>query len=822
MALLESIGQDIRYALRMMRKSAGLTTVAILSLALGIGATTAIFFVLNALMLKPLPVLEPNRLVEVARSDIPNNHTSAIWNQIRSQQDILSSVFAYSETSFDLANGGEKHSVSGLYASGDYFHTLGVSAILGRTLAASDDKRGAAPVCVISYGLWQLQYGQSQSAIGSMLLLDGHPFEVVGVAPRRFFGVDVGDSFEVIVPLETERIIHSRRPALDDPHAWRWSVVGRLKPGVSVAQADARLRVLGPTIFKASLPPQADEKTWQSLLRLTLIVRPMPNGISYPRYRYGQAVLLMMVMVGVVLIITCTNLANLLLARATRRQREIATRLTLGASRWRLVRQLLTESVALSIFGAAFGLFVARWGSEALVSAASSSRDPLFLDLSWDLRVVAFSLTTTVACALLFGLAPALRATRLPLYSAMKIGAAPGIGSHRFSGAPLIVTQVGLSMVLLVSAGLLVRTLQALLAKDLGYEPRGVLVVGVGWEGTDDDPQRQAFLGEELLTQFRSVPGIVSAARSASTAPGTSQPIAIIHMPAGPERRYPIFPIFVSPGSFRTRQTPLPVGRDFRPDDTQTSPAVVILSETAAHAFFPGVNPLGLTYRQFDPESNRREESVEVVGIAKDVQYRRPDDAPLAIVYRPLAQCPATCSLPGRYELRFAGPLPEIRERVKNSARNVDSHLALDFRLMTDEDNEVIKRERLTAMLSACFGLLTLVLAAIGIYGVTSHATSQRTYEIGVRMALGARPGDVFRMITGEAIRGVGAGVALGASAAFGAARAMRGVLFGVTPADPLTFISAACLMLSVAAVAAFLPAYRASKADPIIALRVE
>jgi len=404
----------------------------------------------------------------------------------------------------------------------------------------------------------------------------------------------------------------------------------------------------------------------------------------------------------------------------------------------------------------------------------------------------------------------------------MKSGSTPRMGRHRFSGAPLIVTQVSLSMVLLVSAGLLVRTLQALLAQDLGYEPRGLLLVRAGLEGTDENPQRQAFVGDELLAEFRSVPGIVSAAQSVPTASRTTLPIAIVHLPGGPERRLPGFFMFVSPGMFRTRRIPLAAGRDFSQDDGTASPAVAILSETAARSLFPGVIPLGLTFRQVDRESNRQEDSVEIVGIAKDAQYGRPNGEPLPIVYRPLSQCPASCSLPGTYELRFAGPLLEITERVKSAAANLDSHLALDFRLMSDEVNGTVQRERLTAILAAIFGLLTVALAVIGIYGVTSCAASQRTHEIGVRMALGAQPGAVFRMIVGETMSVVLAGVALGGTAGFGAARAIQGMLFGVAPADPLTFTFAVCLMLFVATIAALFPAYRASKADPIIALRVE
>ena len=396
------------------------------------------------------------------------------------------------------------------------------------------------------------------------------------------------------------------------------------------------------------------------------------------------------------------------------------------------------------------------------------------------------------------------------------------VGKRRFSGALLIVTQVSLSMVLLVSAGLLVRTVRALLTKDLGYEPRGVLVVGVGWEGKDENPQRQAFVGDELLAQFRSVTGVVSAARSAASVSRTTQPTAVVQVPGGPERRYRSFLMFISSGFFGTRHTPLSDGRDFAPEDKTVSPSVAILSEKAAHMFFPGVNPLGLKYRQIDPENNGREDIVEVVGIAKDAQYSRPNDDPLPVVYRPISQCRDSCSAPGTYELRFSGPLSDIRERVKIAAANVDSHLALDFRLMTDEVNEVIQRERVTAFIAAFFGLLTVALVVLGIYGVTSYATSRRTYEIGVRVALGAQRGNLIRMILGEAITVVVVGVALGLAAGFGAAQIIRGILYGVPPSDPLTFTLAACLVLFVGAIAAFLPAYRASKADPIVALRLE
>lgn len=821
MGFLESIFQDIRYALRMMRNGAGLSTVGILSLALGIGATTAIFSVMNALLLKPLPVLEPDRLVDVSRSDGPNRYTYAIWRQIQSQQNIFSGVFAYGETAFDLANEGEKQSVSGLYVSGDYFTTLGVSAILGRTLAESDDRPGVEPVCVISYDLWQRRYGQSQSVIGQNIIVDGHPVEVVGVAPRDFFGVDVGFSFEVIVPLQTERIFNTKRPALDDPQAWWLTVVGRLKPGVGISQTSARLRVLGPEIFKASVPPDEDQNYWQPLLHLTLLARPIGDGISYTRYIFGNAVLLMMVMAGVVLIIACLNLANLLLARSVRRQREIATRRALGASRSRLIQQLLTESIVLALIGAGAGLVLAHWGTKILISAISFPRDQTFLDLSWDPRLAAFAAGTTLLCALLFGLAPAVRAAHLPVYSAMK-GISFRKGRHQISGSMLIVVQVSLSMALIVGAGLLVRTLQALLTTDLGYEPKGVLVVEASFEGRDDSPEQQAFLGDELLKEFRSVPGVISASRMVTLASRNMRPNVIIQTPGGGARRVHSFIFFVSPDFFKTRRTPILAGRDFNREDGKASPSVAIISEAAAQMYFPGMNPLGLKYSQLGGERNELEDSVEIVGIVKNINYQRPDEGALPVSYRPVAQCTASCTPIGRYELRFTGPLSDIRERVKASTAKVDFHLALNFRLLSDEAYEVIQRNRATALIAAFFGLLTVALAMVGIYGVTSYGASQRTHEIGVRMALGARPGNVFRMIVGEAITVVFAGVALGAVAGFGVARAIRGVLFNVTPADPLTFTLAASLILFVAMIAAYLPAYRASRTDPIMALRVD
>ena len=829
MQLFESLVHDSRYALRAMRSSIGLTIVAILSLSLGIGATIAIFSVMYALVLKPLPVFQPERLVEIPQSDGFNGHSYAEWKEFQKRQDIFSNAFAYNwmDADFHLRDGVENQKVMGIYVSGDYFTTLGVPAVVGRTLVASDDQPGATPVCVIGYGLWRRMYGSSRDAIGRMLVINGHAFQIIGVAPQSFFGVDVGSIVEVFAPLSAEMAFQDYQiqwgrhtPSLASPTATILSIVGRLKSGVTVSQADARLHVIGREIYKA-LPPIINDRTGKPFPMSTLMARAMPNGISGARESWSETVELLLAMAGALLLIACTNLGNLLLARATRRQGEIATRLALGATRWRLTRQLLMESVALAAVGAALGLIAAHWGSELLLSAISWPDSPTELILTWDWKLAAFVVGTTLSCALLFGLAPAIRATRVPLYSAMNRNSSGSTGNvgHRLSNNVLIVAQVTLSVALLVSAGLLVRTLDALLAKDPGYDAKNVLIVGTGTEASGASAARQALIGSELLETFRALPGVISASRTAvdSNLTGTT---AIISQPGGGVFRLRIYQIVVSPGYFKTRRTPILMGRDFNAADNQTSLPVVILSDEAAREFFPGRNPVGLRFHEKSAGAVEQEHFVEVVGVAKDIDYQRPSDSPLRIVYRPVAQC-SSCGV-GSYELRYVGVLPEVMKRVKNAAANVDPHLALNFHLLSDQIKDVVKRNRVTALLAAFFGLLTATLAMIGVYGVTSYTASQRTREIGIRMALGAQPANVFRMVLQEMVVVVLAGVALGAIAGYAAGQSIRDMLWRVSPTDPLSFAGAACAMLFIAALAALIPARRAMRTDPMLALRSE
>jgi putative ABC transport system permease protein len=834
---LETIWADVRDAFRAMRKSPGFTVAAVLSLALGIGATSAIFSVMDALVLRPLPVTHPEQLAMVYRAGGGTTLSYSMWTRLREEHDVFSGMFAYMPGDFDLASGSEKRSIPGLYVSGDYFKTLGVVAVLGRTLTPSDDIEGAPLVCVISYGLWQRQYAKSPAVIGKVLSLNGQQFEVAGVTPPNFFGFDVGETFEVIMPLESERIVDAKQSAVNARSYWwmlpshgsaldagKWSIVtgGRLKPGIDEQRANARLAILSRAIIEAGIPPDADARFRQYALYTNLKAAVMPNGASTTRELYGEAMKLMIVMAGIVLVIACANLANLMHARFTARQREFATRLALGASRWRLVRQALTESLALSVIGAAFGLVIAHWGGKLLaMEICTSYGEPggRYLRLPLDARFFWFPLVAAILSAVLIGLGPGLRAAQISPYISMNGGAASRGTHSNSSRSLLIVAQVALSMTVLVGAGLMVRTIQKLLSQDLGYDPKGVLTVEPGLTTAVDNPKREAFLANELLTAFRSIPGVVSAARFANTHDNSLKPNVIIRPPEELERKRMCVFVLTSSGYFQTLHVPLFAGRDFTEEDGPTSTPVGILSETAARRFFPKGNALGLTFEQVDETG--RQFTIKVVGIVGDVkELVRSSGQPYPIVYRPISQCSSPCPSFGSYQLRFTGPVPDIEARAKELAISVDPHLALGFKL--ESGTEMYDRELTSARLATLFGVLALVLAAVGIYGVTSYATALRTSEIGLRMALGAQPGDVLRLIVGASFRLMLVGVAIGALGGFGASRLIQEMLFGITPTDAVAFALAACLMLSVAVAAAFFPARRALKTDPMVALRTE
>jgi predicted permease len=547
----------------------------------------------------------------------------------------------------------------------------------------------------------------------------------------------------------------------------------------------------------------------------------MANGMSVTRLLSMDIMLLLMAMAAVALIIACANLGNLLLGRAAKRRSEIATRLALGATRRRLVRQLLTESAVLSVAGAAMGLIIARWATQALLWALSYPGDPILLDLSWDAKLAAFAVSITLVCALLFGLAPAFGATQISLSSAMNNGVTTGVRRNRFTNSGLVVVQVALSVALLVSAGLLARTLQALLAQDPGYDPKGVITAQASLPGAHENPHYEAMVGEELLVAFRSLPGVTSASYGRTFSKTTLAQL-VVPGPGGSERRTGAYLGFNSPDGFRTWRTPVLDGRDFNDTDTATSVPVAILSAELARVLFGKVNPVGLTFREDDGEGDGHDYAVQVVGVAGDIQLRRPGDAPLPILQRPVSQCGSSCLGIGNYQVRAAGALAETAKRLEKAAATIDPRIVLKCEPLSNMISNSVHRNRAMALIATTFGLFVGLLAMIGVYGVTSHAAAERTREIGIRMALGANRGDVFRMLLGEMARIVCIGIAFGVGAGIAAAQMIRGTIWGVKPTDPLSIGFAIGLMLLIAGIAAFLPARRAMKVDPMVALRYE
>lgn len=822
MKLLETISRDVSFALRNIYSNPGFALAAIISLCLGIGATTAVFGVLNALMWKPLPVKDPASLVEIRRTDDTDVYNYAVWRQIRQQQDMLADVFAYGDETVSVESNGERQTSVALYVSGNYFDVLGISPAAGRPIVQTDDVRGAAPVCVISYGLWQRRYGKSKNILGTDINVNGHAVRIVGIAPRGFFGVMVGNTFDLILPLESERLINPNLAAVDDLNEWWLMVGGRLKPGTNVEQASARLQTVGPWIFKSSLPTEA-AKSWHSTL--TLEASSIANGMSDARRRYGKALLLMMAMATVLLGIVCANLANLLLARSVVRRKEIATRLALGATRGRLIQQLLTESIVLCLLGTAAGLAVGRSLSPIVVSAISTSWNPTMLDLSWNWSFASFAILLFLSCSMLFGWIPAMQAANAPVYSAMKGIEAPLATRRWLSGRTfLLVSQVALSLVAAISAGLLVRTFQKLVNSDLGYDPKGVLVASTAFNSADANNETIAITGDELLQSYRATPGILAAARLDSSTSRTMRPNIEVANTAGSFKRSFAFTFYVSTGFFAVRRTPISAGRDFTEEDGRAADAVAILSAAAANLLFPGRSAIGATLveREGENEKTAQPVMVRVVGIAKDINFRRPGDPPLPVIYRPLKQCVAACPAMGRYELRFRGQSAHIAAELERSAVSIDPRVSVDFRLLSDESGELIERNRSAAAVALLLGVLSTILATIGIYGITSYSTSRRRHEVGVRMALGAQSGDIIRMILTETLAIAAVGIGIGLAAGYAVGQAVRSLLFGIPAYDPATFLPASALIIAVAVVAAFVPSFAASRLDPLDALRAE
>ena len=831
-SFVEICWQDLRFAARMLRKSPGFAMVVILTLALGIGANTAIFSLIDAAMLRMLHVNDPQTLFQVKlqnprRPGAPSiSFTNPLWEQLRDQQDVFSNVFAWSEDRFDLAQGGEVHLVHGMWVSGNFFNTLGLRPTAGRLIAASDDNRGCAAVAVLSDAFWQEHYGAAESAIGSNLSLSRHLFQVIGVAPSDFYSMDQGERFDVALPICAARIFDGDDSRLDSRvHSRSWlQVAGRAKPGLSQALIIARLKTLSSGILAAAVPLDWPAAAQRSFAMRTLTAVPVATGSSEFGLvrRFERPLDILMAVVALVMLIACANIASLMLARGAVRHKEIAVRKALGASRMRLICQLLTECLLLSVAGALLAILFARWGTSLLVRYISTSNNAIFLELSPDGRVLAFTATVALLTAILFGLLPALQSTRVPLTSAMKGRQALEIERpSRFPGRTWIVaSQLALSLVLLVAAGLLLRSFAKLAALDLGFDRNNVLIVGAGLQAVKLSQDQRLSTVEAIETRLRALPGVVSVGRSMLS---PLQGGMLIGAPittdwskglAGDEAQ--TWFNYVSPGYFETLRTPLLDGRNFTFTDLKTDAKVAVIDQTLARRFFPGLNPIGRTFRA-NQASAAPAPPIQVVGLVKDAKYQSVREQTHPTVFYPDAQPELE-----NFELRTVIRPSALVLPVQAAVAGVNKEIPLEFGTLAQQVRDSLVRERLLALLSGFFGALALLLAMIGLYGTLSYLVSQRQSEFGIRRALGAQPGSISLLVMRDMLLILGGGIAAGVGISLATVRVLQDLLFGLPARDAVTLIAASCTLSAVAVVASYLPARRAAKVDPMVALRCE
>ncbi|MFC1639537.1 ADOP family duplicated permease [Gemmatimonadota bacterium] len=818
----ESVLADIRYAARSLRHSPGFTAVAILSLGLGIGANTAIFSLYNALMLRALPVRNPQELVQVTFGDDRTDFTNPLWEELYEQQDALSGVFAFVDLSFNLADGGEVRNVSGNWVSGDFFPVLGVRPVVGRLLGAGDDYRGCPPVAVISFGFWQREFGGSADVVGRTLTLEGSSFEVVGVVDPAFSGVNIGTATDVYTPLCTLPIT-SGRDWLDARSMWFLSVLGRPGPGLTAEQASARLAAQSPGIFGETVPPLWDVEGLARYQAYTFSARSAPNGVSNLRGRYRDALLVLMAAVGVVLLIACGNVANLLLARATKRSHEVAIRRAIGSGRARLVRLLVTESLLLSILSAVVAVFFARWASAFLVGMLSDSSE-LWLDLRLDFRVLGFTMAVAAGVGVLFGLAPAWSATGVAPQAALRTaGRENADRCGRFAtGKVLVVGQLALSLALVVGAGLLIGTLTRLNSLDMGFDRDGVLLISIDKRNTGYSPEESRVANQELLERMRSLSGVRSASASRMTPIGRSSWNNYVDVDgfAPPDRDETLTWLnSVSDAYFATLGTPFTAGRDFDSRDAAGAPRVAVVNETMARKFFGEPQPLGRHFR-LEPFGGVVE-TYEVIGVVVDTKYRSVDEETRPIAYLALNQSTEDWGVL-RVQLRADGAPTALISAATNAIAEVHPRLSVRFSTLADDVAANLARPRLLAVLAGFFGSVALLLAMIGLYGTLSYRVTSRRNEIGVRLALGSARTRVLGMVLGEVGRLVLIGILIGVVITFASMRLLATFLFGVSATDPTTVGLSAAVLAVVAITAGALPAWQAARLDPMVALREE
>lgn len=826
-AFLDSLWADARYALRQMRKSPAFAATAVLTLALGIGANTAIFTLIDALMLRMLPVERPQELYQVEwlrpqGGQPATSLTNALWENLRGRQDVLSSVASWGQQEFNLATGGAIQRANGVWVSGEYFGMLGVAPAVGRLITTADDQPGCAGVAVLSYDFWQWHYGGA-AAVGSTLALNGHPFTIIGVSAPGFYGLNVGSKFEVAAPNCSTRLLDGDRPRLAERSYWWLRIVGRIKPGVTPRQLSARLGALSAQVWEAALPLDWDKDGQNNFRHRTFFAVPAATGLSDLRQDFGQPLTVLMAVVAVVLLIACANVAALMLARATAQQREIAVRMALGASRLRLVRYLLTHALLLSAGGAVAGLLIAQWGTVLLVATLTTHGRAVFLDLSPDGRVLAFTCGIALLTAVLFSILPAFRSTRIRLTAAMH-GATAGQAERT---SPLrrwiAATQIALSLVLLVTAGLFLRSFTKLVRLDPGFDRQNVLLVNAGLRSTNLKSDQYIATFDAIQERLRALPGVAVVSRSRMTPlqGGQWDTLVFADSDAGMKAHDDTFLNAVTPGYFATLRTPLLSGRDFTAQDRAGAQQVAIVNHTFAQQSFPGQDPIGHILR-ISQSDGTKGPPIQVIGVAADAKYNDLREPMKPTVYLSVAQLTTQQSTNNSFELRTTLPLATMRGAIEAAVASVSPEVPLEFYTLAEQVDDTLVQERLLAMLSGFFGAVALLLAMIGLYGVLSYLVTQRQTEFGIRMALGAQPSSILRLVMSDTFAMLAGGIIVGVGLSLATVRLLQKMLFDLSPHDATTMLMAIGVLAAVGLLAGFLPARRATRVDPMVALRYE
>jgi len=826
--------KDLRYALRLLRGNPGFTAVAVLSLTFGIGANVAIFQLLDAVRLRTLPVKEPRNLAMVQLADRTGWRgsqatpyealTNPIWERFRDSQKAFSGVLAWANNDFNLAPGGEVQTAKGLFVSGDFFRVLGVQPIKGRVFTAADDRSGCGlPGAVISFRFWQRELGGDVSVIGRKLTLNGNPVEIIGVTPADFSGVEVGRSYDLAVPICSQAVLWSDGNWLNEGTVWWLNVMGRLKPGWTRQKANAQLGASSAGLFRATLPANYPAVNVKDYLKFKLYAVPAKTGVSELRTEYSDPLQLLLATTGLVLLIACSNLANLTLARATAREHEIAVRLAIGASRGQLVRQLMAESVLLALAGGAGGLLLAGELGRLMLALLGTPGKSLFLDVQPDGSVFIFAAGIAALTCVLFGLIPALRATRKAPADVMKTGGRSVTGTRERFGLrqTLVVSQVALSLVLLVSALLFSGSLRKLLAVDAGFVKNGVLIAGLDFRDLKIPMARRVGFKQDMLQRMQTLPGAASAGEAyilPLSGASTSNNVWVDRAEPNPKMVSNF--AWISGGYLKTVGMTLLAGRDFDGRETASSPPVALVNQTFARKLGLGANPVGQRFRR-EATPSAPETVYEITGLVTDTKYNT-----LSEQFRPIAFLSTTQDASpdtsGQFLVRIDGPLADVTSRIKRAVKDVSPAITVDFRAFDEMIGEGLLRERLMATLSSFFGALAALIAALGLYGVMSYLVVRRTNEIGIRMALGANRGNIVGLVLREAATLLLAGLAVGTVLAVVTGYAVGSMLFGLRPTDAGILTMAATLLATVTLTASYLPALRASRLDPMAALREE